>query len=369
MFLTDFAVIHPHSLALFWQSYRNIYLKSLRSPRSNFSRKNADRMTSKHYSLEGKKIWIAGHRGMVGSAIMRRLESLDCEILTASRDELDLRRQEEVEEWMRGHRPQAVFLAAARVGGIHANNTYPADFIYENLALESNVIHTAHTTGVEKLLFLGSACIYPRLAEQPMKEEALLTGSLEPTNEWYAIAKISGIKMCQAYSRQYGSNFISAQPNNLYGPGDNFDLKGSHVIPALMAKAHMAKEAGDPVMEVWGSGKPYREFLFIDDLADALVFLMEHYSDELHINVGTGEEFTIADVAHHVAEAVGFEGELVFNTEMPDGVPRKLVDSSRLLSMGWKPETTLRDGLKEMYAWYCANMDTLAANRGGANNQ
>lgn len=317
------------------------------------------------YSLEGKRIWVAGHRGMVGSAIIRRLQSVDCEILTASRDEMDLRRQDQVETWMDANRPQAVFLAAARVGGIHANNTYPADFIYENLVMEANVIHSAFNVGVEKLLFLGSACIYPRLAEQPMKEEALLTGPLEPTNEWYAIAKIAGIKMCQAYRRQHGCDFLSAQPNNLYGPGDNFDLQGSHVIPALMSKAHAAKQANAATMDVWGSGKPYREFLYIDDLADALVFLMENYSDDLHINVGTGEEFTIGEVAQEVADTVGFGGRLKFDADMPDGVPRKLVDSTRLLSMGWRSKTTLRDGLKNMYEWYCSNRDELSPNRGG----
>ncbi len=322
-------------------------------------------MNEQIYPLTGKRIWVAGHRGMVGSAIIRRLKNVDCEILTTSRDEMDLRRQGQVESWMAANRPDAVFLAAARVGGIHANNTYPADFIYENIVMEANVIHAAYMNNVEKLLFLGSACIYPRLADQPMKEEALLTGPLEPTNEWYAVAKIAGIKMCQAYSRQYGCDFISAQPNNLYGPGDNFDLKGSHVIPALMAKAHTARESSAPAMEVWGSGKPFREFLFIDDLADALVFLMEQYSDELHINVGTGEEFTIGEVAQTVIDVVGFKGALEFNTEMPDGVPRKLIDSTRLLSMGWKPTTSLREGLQEMYDWYCANRDSLSASRGG----
>ena len=321
--------------------------------------------SDKAYSLTGKRIWVAGHRGMVGSAIIRRLKDVNCEILTASRDEMDLGRQDQVESWVAGNRPDAIFLAAARVGGIHANSTYPADFIYENIIMEANVIHAAYMNNVEKLLFLGSACIYPRLADQPMKEEALLTGPLEPTNEWYAIAKIAGIKMCQAYRRQYGCDFISAQPNNLYGPGDNFDLKGSHVIPALMAKAHAARESSAPAMEVWGTGKPFREFLFIDDLADALVFLMEQYSDELHINVGTGEEVTIGEVAQTIVDVVEFKGALKFNTEMPDGVPRKLIDSTRLLSMGWKPNTSLREGLQKMYDWYCTNRDSLSENRGG----
>ncbi len=302
-----------------------------------------------------KRIWVAGHRGMVGSAIVRRLASENCEILTAGRDEVDLTRQSEVEAWMHANKPDSIFLAAAKVGGIIANSTLPADFIYGNLMIEANIIHAAHQCGVEKLMFLGSSCIYPRMAKQPIKEEALLTGPLEPTNEWYAIAKIAGIKLCQAYRKQYGSDFISAQPTNLYGPHDNFDLEHSHVIPALIVKAHNAKLMGDKKMEVWGSGKPYREFMYVDDLADALVFLMQNYSGDMHINVGTGEEVSIGDLAHAVIDAVGFKGDLVFDSSKPDGPPRKLMDSSRILGMGWRPKVSLNDGLKLAYQWFLEN--------------
>ena len=288
------------------------------------------------FDIKGKKVWVAGHRGMVGSAVVRRLAGEDCEILTVGRDQLDLTRQEAVEAWLAENRPEVVVLAAATVGGIFANDTRPAEFIRDNLAIETNVIHGAYSAGVEKLLFLGSSCIYPRLAAQPMTEEALLTGALEPTNQWYAVAKIAGIKMCQAYRRQYGCDFISAQPTNLYGPGDNYDLASSHVIPALMAKAHAAKVNGAEALPVWGSGSPYREFLYVDDLADALVFLLKNYSGEMQINVGTGQELTIKDLAQAVAEAVGFQGQLDFDASKPDGMPRKLLDSSRLLGMGWK---------------------------------
>jgi len=308
--------------------------------------------------LKGKRIWVAGHSGMVGAAIVRRLGTEGCEVLAVARDEVDLARQAEVEEWMQANKPDAIFLAAAKVGGIVANDTMPAEFLYENMMIEANIIHAAHQCGVEKLLFLGSSCIYPRIAEQPIKEEALLTGPLEPTNEWYAIAKIAGIKLCQAYRKQYGCDFISAQPTNLYGPQDNFHLKHSHVIPALIIKAHNAKLAGEPALEVWGSGKPYREFLYVDDLADALVFLMRDYSGDMQINVGTGEEVTIGDLAHAVVDTVGFEGDLVFDSSKPDGSPRKLVDSSRLLSMGWKPKVPLHDGLKLAYAWFLDNLGT-----------
>lgn len=318
-------------------------------------------MTEQAYSLSNKRVWVAGHRGMVGAAIVRRLASEGCNVLTAGRDEVDLTRQADVETWMQANKPDAVFIAAAKVGGIVANDTMPAQFLYENMMIEANIIHAAHTIGVEKLLFLGSSCIYPRMAEQPMKEEALLTGPLEPTNEWYAIAKIAGIKLCQAYRKQYGCDFISAQPTNLYGPHDNFHLENSHVIPALIIKAHNAKLAGDKQMEIWGSGKPYREFLYVDDLADALVFLIQSYSDEMHINVGTGEEVAISDLARAVIGAVGFTGELVFDTSRPDGPPRKLMDSSRLLRMGWKPRVTLNDGLGLAYDWYLNNSDTIRA--------
>jgi GDP-L-fucose synthase len=310
---------------------------------------------SPSYSLSGKRVWVVGHRGMVGAALVRRLESEDCEILAATKGELDVRRQADVQDWMTNTQPQAVFLAAATVGGIQANSTRPAEFLYDNLAICTNVIHAAWETGVEKFLFLGSACIYPREAPQPMPEEVLLTGPLEPTNQWYAVAKIAGIKLCAAYRRQYGCNFIAAQPNNLYGPGDRFDLESSHVIPALMIKAHQAKVAGRASFEVWGSGTPRREFLYVDDLADALVFLMTNYSEEQHVNVGSGQELTISELAEAVAKAVGFEGVLAFDSSKPDGMPRKLLDSRRLASMGWAASTRLEEGLEKAYAWFLAN--------------
>jgi len=313
-------------------------------------------MTDDLFSLHGKKVWVAGHRGMVGSAIVRRLQSENCDVLTVGREDLDLTRQADVEEWMAQNKPDVVFLAAARVGGILDNNTFPAEFIRDNLAVETNVIHGAWKAGVSKLLFLGSSCIYPKMAPQPMPEEALLTGPLEPTNEWYAIAKIAGIKMCQAYRKQYGCDFISAQPTNLYGPGDNFDLNASHVIPALIAKAHAAKLADAYAMEVWGSGTPKREFLFVDDLADALVFLMKTYSGELQINVGSGQELTIRDVAQAVVDEIEFKGDLVFDASKPDGSPRKLLDTTRLDAMGWRAKTGIVDGLSQAYSWYQENI-------------
>ncbi|MBT3556971.1 MAG: GDP-L-fucose synthase [Rhodospirillales bacterium] len=316
-------------------------------------------MTTSGYSLCGKRIWVAGHRGMVGAAIVRRLACEDCEILTVGRDEIDLTRQDEVEKWMQANKPEAIFIAAAKVGGIVANNTQPVPFLYDNMMIEANIIHAAHAIGVEKLQFLGSSCIYPRMAEQPMKEEALLTGPLEPTNEWYAIAKIAGIKLCQAYRRQYGCDFISAQPTNLYGPEDNFHPEHSHVIPALIIKAHAAKIAGDAQMEVWGSGRPYREFLYVNDLADALVFIMQHYSAESHINVGTGDEVTIGELAQTIIDAVGFQGELVFDSSRPDGPPRKIMDSSMLMELGWKPKVSLDQGLRMAYEWYLNNSDHI----------
>lgn len=307
------------------------------------------------FDLSGKKVWVAGHRGMVGAALVRRLSQENCTILTSTRDDADLTRQTDVEAWMATNKPDAVFVAAARVGGINANNTRPAEFIYENLAIETNIIHGAWKTGVEKLMFLGSSCIYPREAAQPMAEDALLTGPLEPTNEWYAIAKIAGIKMCQAYRRQYGCDYISAQPTNLYGPADTYDLKGSHVIPALIMKAHAAKLAGDGEIEIWGSGKVMREFLHVDDLADALVFLMKSYSGEIQINVGSGTEVTIGELAETVAQAVGFTGTLAFNTSMPDGAPRKLVDCTRLHNLGWNKARSLKEGLGDAYDWFLKN--------------
>ena len=304
------------------------------------------------YDLAGKRVWVAGHGGMVGAAIVRRLAAERCELLSVSRGDVDLRRQAETEDWMAANRPDAVFLAAATVGGIYANDTRPAEFVYDNLAIETNVIHGAWKTGVEKLLFLGSSCIYPKLAPQPMSEDALLTGPLEPTNEWYAIAKIAGIKMSQAYRRQYGADFISAQPTNLYGPFDNFDLTSSHVLPALLAKAHAAREAGAPTLEIWGTGSPKREFLYVDDLADALVFLMTSYSGEVPLNVGTGEELTIRELAETICGVVGFTGRLVFDSSKPDGTPRKLLDTARLRDLGWAPTTSLSQGLVRTYDWY-----------------
>jgi GDP-L-fucose synthase len=307
------------------------------------------------YSLAGKRVWVAGHKGMVGSALVRRLASEGCELLLADRRELDLLDQRAVRDWVDANRPQAVFVAAARVGGILANSERPADFIYENLAIETNVIGAAARGGVEKLLFLGSSCIYPRLAEQPIREVALLTGPLEETNEWYAIAKIAGLKLCQAFRRQQGCDFISAMPTNLYGPGDNFDLQSSHVVPALIRKAHEARLAGAPSIEIWGSGTPRRELLHVDDCADALVFLMQNYSGEIHVNVGCGEDLSILELARLVCDAVGFGGEIELDRMRPDGTPRKLLDVERLGSLGWHPRIALREGLASTYEWFKAH--------------
>jgi GDP-L-fucose synthase len=301
------------------------------------------------YDLRGKRVWVAGHTGMVGSAIVRRLWREGCALLSAPHKALDLKRQEAVEQWFAANRPQAVFLAAARVGGIFANNSRPADFIYDNLAITTNVIEAARKYRVEKLLFLGSSCIYPKFAHQPIHEEELLDGALEPTNEWYAVAKIAGIKLCQSYRRQYGCDFISAMPTNLYGPHDNFDQMSGHVIGGLMSRAHEAKQAGKRDLEVWGTGEARREFLYVDDAADACVHLMKHYSDELQINVGCGEDVTIAELARLVMRVVGLPGEIRFRTEMPDGTPRKLLDVSRLLSLNWSPRVSLEDGLQRAY--------------------
>jgi len=313
------------------------------------------------YSLAGKRVWVAGHGGMVGGALMRRLARETCELLTIGRAGLDLRRQADVESWMAQAKPQAVFLAAATVGGILANDSRPAEFLYDNLAIEANVIEAARQAGVEKLLFLGSACIYPGLAPQPMTEDMLLTGPLEPTNQWYSVAKIAGLKLCEAYRLQYGCDYISAMPINLYGPGDNFDLGSSHVVPALMRKIHEAKTAGRDKVSVWGSGKPLREFLHVDDLADALVFLMRRYSAPGHINVGAGVELSIGDLATLIADIVGWRGTFVFDRDKPDGVPRKLLDVTRLTNMGWRPRIALRDGLAETYRWYLAHGATADA--------
>lgn len=302
------------------------------------------------FELAGKRVFVAGHRGMVGKALLRRLAREPVEILTAGREELDLTRQAEVEAWFDRHRPQIVILAAAKVGGILANASHPVDFLEQNLLIEVDTIRAAFRTGVEKLLFLGSSCIYPKHAPQPIREEALLTGPLEPTNEWYAIAKIAGLKLCAAYRRQHGADFISAMPTNLYGPGDNWDLASSHVVAALIRKAHEAKKRGDPALEVWGTGSPLREFLFVDDLADACVFLLRHYSDETALNVGSGQEVSIAELARLVCAIVGFRGELRFDPEKPDGTPRKRLDTSRLEALGWRARTPLREGLARAYA-------------------
>jgi GDP-L-fucose synthase len=303
--------------------------------------------------IAGKRVWVAGHRGMVGSALLRRLEREGCQILTATRQECDLRRQSEVERWMAEARPEVVLIAAAKVGGILANDSYPAEFLYDNLMIEANLIQGAWQARVGKLLFLGSSCIYPKLAPQPMAEKCLLEGQLEPTNQWYAVAKIAGIKLCQAYRRQYGADFISAMPTNLYGPGDNFDLLTSHVVPALIAKMHAAKAAGADEVEIWGSGHPRREFLHVDDLADACVHLLKVYSGDLHINVGCGEDLTIAELAETTRRVVGFGGRLRYNAERPDGTPRKLLDVSRLKALGWQPQIPLEEGLAHAYRWYC----------------
>ena len=292
---------------------------------------------------------------MVGSALVRRLQSADCEILTVSSEAVDLRRQAPTEAWLEATHPDVVVVAAATVGGILANDTRPAEFLYDNMMIEGNLIEAARRSGVKKLLFLGSSCIYPRLAKQPMTEDELLTGPLEPTNQWYAIAKIAGLKLCAAYRRQFGCDFVSAQPTNLYGPGDTYDLQASHVVPALIAKMHRAKLAGTAEVEIWGTGQPRREFLHVDDLADALVFLVEHYSDESHINVGWGEDVTIAELAALIAEVVGFRGKLRYATEKPDGMPRKLLDVSLMDGLGWRPKIKLREGLAGAYRWFIEN--------------
>jgi len=300
------------------------------------------------------KIYVAGHRGLVGGAILRRLQQAGFKnLLTRSLGQLDLRDQAAVARFYQRERPDYVFLAAARVGGIRANNTFPAQFIYDNLLIEANLIHQAQRHGVKKLLFLGSSCIYPKFAPQPMKEEYLLDGKLEPTNEPYAVAKIAGITMCQAYNRQYGTCFISVMPTNLYGPRDNFDLLDSHVIPALIRKFHLAKVTGAPEVPVWGSGKPRREFLYVEDLADACYFLMEHYRESGIINVGVGQDLTIRELAELIARVTGFRGRLSFDPSQPDGTPRKLLDVSRLTALGWQAQIPLEEGLRRTYRWFC----------------
>jgi GDP-L-fucose synthase len=312
------------------------------------------------YDLTNKRVYVAGHRGMVGAALVRRLASEGCTVLTAGRADVDLKRQAEVEAWVAAQQPDAVIVAAAKVGGILANDSLPADFLYDNLMIEANLVEASHRAGVEKLLFLGSSCIYPRLAPQPMREDSLLTGPLEPTNEWYAVAKIAGIKLAQAYRRQHGADYISAMPTNLYGPHDNFDLKSSHVLPALMRKAHEAKVAGSRSMEIWGTGAAYREFLHVDDCADALVFLLKNYSGHEHVNVGSEEEISIYGLAKLICEVVGLEAEIVTDPSKPDGTPRKLMDGSKLKEMGWRPKIDLRDGIAETYRWYLDNVVATA---------
>lgn len=300
------------------------------------------------------RIFVAGHRGMVGSALVRRLQTGGyTQVLTAGRSELDLLDQRAVHAWLQANKPDYLFIAAAKVGGIHANNTFRAEFLYQNLMIEANLIHGAHLAGVQRLMFLGSSCIYPKLAPQPLKEESLLTGPLEPTNEPYAIAKIAGIKLCEAYNAQYGRQYVSAMPTNLYGPNDNYDLNNSHVLPALLRKAHEAKLRGDKELVVWGTGSPLREFLYVDDLADACVYLMETGAEDVLVNVGVGEDVSIRDVATLVCEVVGFEGQLVFDTSKPDGTPRKLMDVSLLASRGWRARTRLEEGISLAYADFC----------------
>ena len=315
------------------------------------------------FPLTGKRVMVAGHLGMAGSAILRRLKSENCEILTADRGDLDMMRQTEVEDWLATAKPDALFLAAAKVGGIHANNTRPAEFLADNLAIELNVIHTAWRTGVKKLLFLGSSCIYPREAPQPIKEEALLTGPLEPTNDAYALAKIAGIKMCQAYRKQYGCDFISAMPTNLYGPGDKYDLENGHVVAALIMKTHAAKKTGARSVELWGTGTPLREFLYTEDLADGLVFMMKNYSGESHLNLGTGREMTIGALAEAIARAAGWAGKYTYDGSKPDGMPRKVMDIGRLKALGWTARTKFEDGIKAAYDWYVANKAARTSGR------
>jgi GDP-L-fucose synthase len=307
------------------------------------------------YNITDKRIWIAGHRGMVGSALVRQLEG-ECTVLTADRTQADLIDQAAVDAWVARERPDAIIIAAARVGGILANSSYPADFLYDNLMIASNITRAAYRNDVSKMLFLGSSCIYPKFAEQPIREESLLTGTLEPTNEWYAIAKIAGIKLMQAYRKQHGCDYISAMPTNLYGPGDNFDLHSSHVLPALIRKAHEAKQSGVETLTIWGSGTPRREFLHVDDCASACIHLLKTYSDPEHLNVGTGEDITILALAEMVSEVVGFEGKIVTDPDKPDGTPRKLLSTDRIRATGWEPRIGLRDGIAATYRWFLTSV-------------
>jgi len=304
------------------------------------------------FDVHGKRVYVAGHRGMVGSALVRRLAREDCQILTASRSEVDLRNQQAVDRWFDEHRPDVVFVAAARVGGIYANNAQPGDFLYDNLALQTNLIEAARRVQVAKLLFFGSSCIYPRLAPQPMPESCLLTGSLEPTNQWYAIAKIAGLKLCEAYRRQYGCDFISVMPTNLYGPGDNFDPLTSHVLAALIVKIDDAVRCGHDRVVIWGTGTPRREFLHVDDLADAAVFLIKNWSSDEHINIGAGQDLSVAELARTIGRIIGFEGNFVFDPSKPDGTPRKLLDVAKLNALGWRYRTDFESGIRQTYDWY-----------------
>ena len=316
-------------------------------------------MSQPTYNLAGKKVYVAGHKGMVGSALVRRLAAENCEVIVPS-TRVDLREQSAVRDWINTSRPDAVLVAAAKVGGILANDTYPGQFLYDNLMIEANVIESSRQVGVEKLLFLGSSCIYPKFAEQPITEGALLSGPLEPTNEWYAIAKIAGIKLCQAYRKEYGLDYISAMPTNLYGPGDNFDLTSSHVMPALIRKAHEAKRVGASSIEIWGTGSPRREFLHVDDLADACVMLLKNYSGHEHVNIGSGEDVTILELTEMVMKAIGFDGEIIKDETKPDGTPRKLMSADKLRSMGWRPSIGLFEGIQSAYDWFLENKSAMA---------
>ncbi len=311
------------------------------------------------FPLQGKRVWVAGHQGMVGSALVRRLRQNDCELVAVERRELDLRSQADVEAWMNTNRPEVVFIAAATVGGIKANAEQPAEFLYNNLAIAANIIQAAYKTKVAKLMFLGAACLYPKFAPQPMLESSLLEGPPEPTNQWYTVAKIAGVKMCQSYRQQYGCDFVTAVPANLYGPGDRFDAYSGHVVPGLIMRADEARRTSQPELSIWGTGQAQREFMHVDDCADALVFLMERYSDERIINAGTGEEVSIGELARQVCDTVGYSGRLAFDTTKPDGMPRKLLDSSRILAMGWRSRIGLDDGLRTTYQWF-ANKRTMA---------
>ena len=312
------------------------------------------------FDLKGKKIFVSGHRGMGGSATVRRLEQEEgVEILTASRADMDLTRQDEVEKWMAANKPDVVFVTAAKVGGILANDTYPAQFIYENLMIEANLIHSAYKNDVEKLVYLGSSCIYPKMAPQPIPEDALLTGPLEPTNEWYAIAKIAGIKLCQAYRKEYGCDYISGMPTNLFGPNDNFDLKNSHVLPAIIRKVYDAKQSGQKSIEIWGTGSAKREFLHVDDCADAMIFLLKNFSGPDHINIGSGEDLSILELTKLIMDVVGYDGEIVHDLSKPDGTPRKLMQVDRLKGLGWEPKYSLRAGVENAYQWVLDNRESI----------